>query len=109
MRIRHILEAIDRVSSYVQGMDEKTFREDTRTLDAVIRNFQVVGEAVRLIPQRVQTRHPEIPWAVMRGMRNVLVHDYDRVRIPILWDTIRRDLPPLVPLLLRILEKEPGE
>jgi len=46
MRIRHILEAMDRVSSYVQGMDETTFREDTRTLDAVIRNFQVIGEAV---------------------------------------------------------------
>jgi len=62
-----------------------------------------------LIPQRVQTRHPETPWALMRGMRNVLVHDYDRVKIPILWETIQHDLPPLVPLLRRILDSEPGE
>jgi len=45
----------------------------------------------------------------MRGMRNVLVHDYDRVKIPILWETIQHDLPPLVPLLRRILDSEPGE
>lgn len=62
-----------------------------------------------MIPQRVQTRHPETPWALMRGMRNVLVHDYDRVKIPILWETIQHDLPPLVPLLRRILDSEPGE
>lgn len=109
MRIRHILEAIDRVFLYVQDMDEKTFCDDTRTLDAVIRNFQVIGEAVKLVPHRVQARHPEIPWSLMRGMRNVLVHDYNRVKIPILWDTLHRDLSPLVPLLRTILEEDPGE
>jgi len=62
IRIRHIVEAIDLVSLYVRDMDAEAFRKDTRTVDAVIRNFQVIGEAVRLVPQRVQTRHPEIPW-----------------------------------------------
>lgn len=68
IRVADILEAIDRVTQYIQGMDRATFEGDTRTLDAVVRNLEVIGEAVRHIPEDVQARHPEVPWVRMRGI-----------------------------------------
>ncbi len=109
LRVRHILDAIDRVQAYTQGMDLDAFGSDMRTMDAVIRNLQVIGEAARLVPEELQKSHPEIPWRLMRGMRHVLVHEYDRVNAAVVWDTIHANLPPLVPLLQRILDEEPGE
>ena len=109
LRIRHILEAIKRVRSYTQDMELDAFHKDTKTQEAVVRNFQVIGEAVWLVPEEIRAAHTEIPWRLMRGMRNVLVHEYDRVDLDILWDTIQISLPPLVPLLERIYREEPGE
>lgn len=102
-RIRHILEAIEKTHSYTKDMDFAAFAADSRTVDAVLRNFIVIGEAVAQIPREVQDAHPQIPWALMSGMRNVLVHDYDRVRTDVVWTTIHQDLPGLVPLLERVL------
>ena len=109
VRIRHMLEAIGRVLDYTRGMDLDAFRIRLETVDAVIRNFQVLGEAGRLVPETIREKYPEIPWKVICGMRNVLVHDYDRVRVDYLWDSIHNDLPPLIPLLTRILEQELDE
>lgn len=109
VRIRHMIEAIDRVSLYTRGMDLEAFSRRSETVDAAIRNLQVIGEAARLVPEHIQQKHPEIPWVSMRGMRNVLVHDYDRVNVPVLWNTIQWNLPPLVPLLNNVLEQEPEE
>ncbi len=103
-RVRHVLEAIERIRQYTAGMDEAGFAGDQKTIDAVVRNFQVIGEAARRVPEEIQGSHPDIPWSVMIGMRHVLVHDYDTVNISTLWLTIQQDLPPLVPKLQRILK-----
>jgi len=66
----------------------------------------VVGEAARHIPAEVETRHSELPWHRMRGLRNVLVHEYFGVSLTTVWETATRNLPPLVPQLRRILEEE---
>jgi hypothetical protein len=102
-RIRHILEAIEKINSYTRGMDLQTFAADHRTVDAVLRNFIIVGEAVAQIPREVRDAHLAVPWALMSGMRNVLVHDYDRIRADVVWMTIQHDLPGLVPLLEHVL------
>ncbi len=81
-RLRHILEA--------------AFREDSKTFDAVIRNFLVIGEAVRHVPENFRSEHPEIRWSSMQGMRNILVHDYEQISAGIVWNTIRRDIPDLI-------------
>lgn len=73
--------------------------------DAVIRNFQVIGEAARKIPVEVQSAHPEIPWALMQGMRHILVHDYDVVKLDVVWRTIQVELPPLVEPLRQMLQE----
>ena len=75
-------------------------------VDAVVRNFEIIGIAIGQIPSDVITRYPAIPWAKMRGMRNVLAHQYEDVRMEIIWDTIQQELPTLVPQLLDLQARE---
>ncbi len=98
-----ILEAIGKVCRYTEGMSFEEFVADEKTIDAVVRNVAVIGEAVRGIPDEIVAANPEIPWAEMRGIRNVVVHDYFGISHMILWDTAKEDLPPLVPLFTRML------
>lgn len=94
--IEHILDAISRIQRYTANMTEPEFTANLLVVDAVIRNFQVIGEAARRVPIELQARHPEIPWAQMMGMRNVIVHGYDVIRLDIVWRTIQENLPPLI-------------
>ena len=97
------VEDIERITRYTAGMDEEAFTEDEKTLDAVIRNMTVIGEAARFIPAAVEAKYAQIPWAKMRGFRNVVVHEYFGVSTAILWQTVQTNLPPLVPELKQIL------
>jgi uncharacterized protein with HEPN domain len=83
-RIADILEAVERIQRYTSGMDLDSFSADDRTVDAVVRNITVIGEAARSVPDEVRRAHPEIPWDEMRGIRNVIVHDYFGVSLSIL-------------------------
>jgi uncharacterized protein with HEPN domain len=103
IRIRHVLEAIVKIHRYTASHTEATLADDEKTVDAVIRNFQVIGDAARRVPAEVRAAHPEIPWSPMEKMRHVVVHDYDRVDLTIVWHTIQNDLPPLVEPLKRLL------
>ena len=107
LRVRHILEAVTRIQEYTSAARDATFGGNRMMIDAVIRNFQVIGEAARRVPATVQAIHPEIPWALMCGMRNVLVHDYDEVDLETLWRTVRDDLPALIDPLSKLLEESP--
>ncbi|MEO8407758.1 MAG: DUF86 domain-containing protein [Oxalobacteraceae bacterium] len=96
--LSHILEAIQRIHHYVEDMDEVKFLEDTRTQDAVIRNFEIVGEACRNITLHhpgFAANHPEVPWGFAYEMRNALAHGYFKVDLEIVWTTIHNDLPGL--------------
>jgi len=94
----HILEAIKRIHLYVENMTEVQFLKDAKTQDAVIRNFEIIGEACRNIdsqhPKFTQI-HPEVPWGVAYEMRNALAHGYFKVDLEIVWTTIHHDLPSL--------------
>ncbi len=86
-------------------MDFEQFRSDTKTVDAVVRNFEIIGEAAAHVPEEIVADHPEIPWQDMRDMRNVLAHEYFGINENIIWDTIQDDLSRLVPQLKSLLEK----
>ena len=107
-RIADILEAIAKIEKYTRGMDLASFAADDKTVDAVVRNLVVVGEAARHIPAEIEQAHPEVPWNEMRGIRNVVVHEYFGVSVPILWETVARDLRPLVEPLRRIIASGKG-
>lgn len=104
-RVRHILEAVEKVQRYVEGRDFDQFARDSRTVEAVVWNLMIIGEAARHVPPEVQRAHPEVPWSKMRGMRNQIVHGYDQVDLDVVWRTVRENLAPLPPLLQQVLEE----
>ncbi len=106
LRILDILEAIEKIERYTAGIAYESFAADEMRLDAVLRNITVIGEAARHVPPEVRERHPHLPWEELRGIRNVVTHEYFRVSWPILWHTATQDLPPLIPALKAIVLKE---
>jgi uncharacterized protein with HEPN domain len=100
-----IAEAARLALSYVDGLTLDNFLDDTQRQDAVIRRIEIIGEAARRVSPQTRERHPEIPWATMIGMRNLMIHDYDDVDMDIVWDTVHRDLPELLGLLEPLLPR----
>ena len=104
IRIEDIVEAADAIAGYVQGLSYEEFAVDRKTVDAVVRNLEVIGEAARHVPEIERERFPELPWSDMADMRNVLIHEYFGVDLTILWMTASIDLPAILPALKRVLE-----
>lgn len=94
--IADILDSSKKIRKYVKGMGFSDFKNNERTLDAVIRNLAVIGEAAYNIPKEFKKKYPEIPWIDISDMRNKLIHEYFGVDSEILWKTISDDLPMLV-------------
>lgn len=103
-RLRDIAEALDRIRTYCDGLTFEQFSADSRTVEAVQFNFIVIGEAARHLPEDLVARSPELPWAEMRGLRNVVAHAYFAVSLDILWQTITHDLPPLGPMVRALID-----
>ena len=104
--LRHILDAILKVELYLQGLDEAAFMADSRTQDAVARQLEIIGEATKRISGDVRSRSPDTPWQDIAGMRNKLIHDYFSIDLRRVWNTAKRDLPPLKAAVVHLLEGE---
>jgi uncharacterized protein with HEPN domain len=100
--LRDIREAIEAAQLFVAGMSFEQFVADQKTMYATVRALEIVGEAARRIPQEVRERDPSIPWQTMIGFRNAIVHEYDRIDLPVVWDTVRTDLPEIAPRVARL-------
>ncbi|MBI4339910.1 MAG: DUF86 domain-containing protein [Chloroflexi bacterium] len=97
---------MQRIDRYVRTLTFEQFCTNDMVLDAVIRNVAVIGEATRAVPDYFQALHPEVPWASMRGMRNILIHEYFDTDLEVLWSTVRDDVPPLIPILQALISTE---
>lgn len=90
-----IRESGERIARYVEGMDFDSFAGDTKTVDAVIRNLEVIGEAVKNLPDDIRARHPTIEWRRIAGLRDMLIHAYFGVDLEIVWDVATNKVPDL--------------
>jgi len=97
-------EAIGRVLRYTEGFDEASFLREEQTIDSVVRNIQIIGEAAFRINRTFRDAHAEIEWPGIIGMRHRLVHDYFEVEERIIWRVVETKLPPLLEQLKKILE-----
>ncbi|EYB67784.1 hypothetical protein DEIPH_ctg032orf0021 [Deinococcus phoenicis] len=98
-RVYDLLDAVDRVTAYTQAHTLATFLADERTQDAVLHNLTRLGETTKFIPQSVQEGTPEVPWALLREVRNLVAHDYFGIDPALVWHTARVELPALRPAL----------
>ena len=88
-----IMVAIEKIERYTTGYNKDRFLADERTIDAVVRNLEIVGEAVRHLSDTFKQDHEKIPWHQMAGLRNRIVHDYFGVDLDIIWHVLANDLP----------------
>ena len=93
--LSHILEAIDKITEYTKGVGREEFLEDGLIKDAVVRNIEIIGEAIKNLPQEFKNKHKEIPWKDIAGMRDRIAHFYFGIDYTLVWDTIKKDIPVL--------------
>jgi len=99
-----IVDAIRKIENYTNGMNFDQFAADEKTFDAVLRNLEVIGEAVKNIPEEVKEKYPAIEWKSAAGMRDRLIHEYFGVSVRIVWETVVNDLPAFKPSIEKIRE-----
>lgn len=90
-----ILTAIAKIERYVAGLDREQFLNDEKSIDAVVRNLEIIGEATRQLPDEFTAQHLSIPWTQMAGLRNRIVHEYFGLDLDIIWEIIHHYLPEL--------------
>ena len=101
--LQHILQAIENIEEYIKGFDYESFCEDRKTIAAVIREIEIIGEASNNISDEFKKKHPEIPFRDIKDMRNRLTHEYFGVNKKIIWDTCQIDLKELKKLISPLL------
>ncbi len=113
--LAHILECAEKIERYIEG-GEKAFFADTIIQDAVIRNFEIIGEVAKHVPDDYRQVHPDVPWRLMAGFRDVLIHDYEGVDLKRVWKIAKQDLPPvktaiagIIPPLTKLEKELAGE
>lgn len=109
LSLRDILDAIDMIGQFVQGMDLNAFREDPKAVAAVERKLLLVSEAATRLGQDAERLCPGLPWHNIRGIGNWLRHRYDRVDVETVWNTVVDDLPSLRTAVLRALQPPPAD
>lgn len=102
-----IAKAAQLARSFVAGLDKDGFLKDAKTQAAVIHEILILGEATKRLSEDVTNAHPSIPWRRMAGMRDKLIHEYDRVDLNLVWEVVTSELPRLVERLRPLLPAEP--
>ena len=97
--LRDILDAIAKIEDYTEGLSFEEFSKNNLVVDAVVRNFEIIGEASKNIPEETKSQYSQIPWKEMAGMRDKMIHEYFGVDLEIVWETIKTRLPQLKFLL----------
>ncbi|MBD3193191.1 MAG: DUF86 domain-containing protein [Candidatus Heimdallarchaeota archaeon] len=111
-RLKHILESLELIESYLEGKTKEDFINSQQLQDAVIRRMEIIGEAIKIIPEDIRKLDPTIPWKQIAGMRDILIHQYFGVDLDLTWEAVKKENPKLktkLEAILKALEKEKEE
>jgi len=101
--VQDILDSINDIENFIKGMNFNDFKNDRKTINAVIRSIEVIGEASKKIPKSIRERHTDIPWKKIAGMRDKLIHEYFGIDLEILWKVAKEEIKKLEPGIKQIL------
>ena len=107
--LEDMLHSMDRIEEYLGGLDFRKFKQTYIVVDAIIRNFEIIGEASKNIPTDIQKKYPEIPWRKMYGLRNLIAHEYFGIDYEMIWEIARKNLPQNRIDLIEIIRKEKAQ
>jgi uncharacterized protein with HEPN domain len=102
-RLQHILDAIDRIVRYTKDKSFEEFISDDMMYYAVVKNIEIIGEAANMLTSDFQAAHPEVPWKMVKGMRNYIVHEYFQIDSSVVWGVITKDIPHLKTLITQYI------
>ena len=102
--LRDIIDAMEKAEQFINDMNYDQFIQDDKTVFAVVRAIEIIGEAMKQIPESVRKRNSRIPWNDMAGMRDKLIHHYFGVNLKLLWNTVKSEIPNVKPLLQKITD-----
>lgn len=104
--IEDIVTCIEKIERYTSNISFEEFCGNDMAVDAVIRNFEIIGEAVKKIPEEIKRRYADVEWKEAAGFRDVLIHDYFGIDREAVWDTLRNNIPPFKKQIAKVLESE---
>jgi uncharacterized protein with HEPN domain len=104
--IEDIVKAVEKIERYTRNLDYEEFSNNEMVIDAVARNFEVIGEAANNIPDQIKEKFPDVEWSEAVGFRNVLIHHYFGLDLEAVWDTIKENIPDLKKHITKVLKTE---
>jgi len=104
--LEDILDALEKIENYTKNLSFTEFADNGMAVDAVIRNFEVIGEATKNVPEEIKEKYPEVEWKEAAGFRDVLIHDYFGIDLEAIWDTINKNLLSFKKHILKVLKSE---